>query len=556
MWRGISLANKCLLLFGGAVILIVLAALTVPLVRMNTLVDEGQLDVSRQLLGVWQTLEEQGDPGMAIGTPAAGPAVIDRAGVPARRLSLDEATALSQGSRFIRNAIDAFQADPQRGDYLEASWSWRDISRQYRYARAVREATPDGPLTGLIVLERREFQATRLVLINLAYLLGAGLFVLGLATLVFYLITHQLILEPVRTLKETAQRVREGDLAVRSEIATGDEFEELAGTFNAMLEEIGRSQEQLRATNRALDVKLNELAESNSALFEAARLKSEFLASISHELKTPLNSIVGFTDLLRDAAQAELDAGDDSTRLQKRLRYLDNISTASRNLLALITSLLEMAKLEAGKVELSIAPINLVETCQGLLGMVAVQAEKKGLHLALEVGGEGGGAERTTDIPPIHTDPRKLQQIVLNFLSNAVKFTPPLDAAGRPGKVTLRVERLPASGLEGPDEHDRVRISVIDTGPGITPEDQARLFTKFTQLDAGLAREHAGTGLGLAISKELASILQGEIQLVSEPGRGSMFSLILPDRLDPNRTAEHKLERSLRAALADRKRWG
>jgi len=550
MWRGISLANKCLLLFGGAIVLIVLAALSIPFLRMNTLVDESQLDLCRQQVDVWQTLEQAGDPGTpvlaATGKDGAGGGggvgEIKRGGITALRLDLNAARARAQSVPFMKLALDAFTRDPKRGDYVRANWS--GIRRHYLYARAVREPGPLNTLQGLIVLERGELESTRLLLVNIAYLLGAGLFVLGLATLVFYLITHQLILDPVRALKETAERVREGDLAIRSEISTGDEFEELSHTFNAMLSEITRSQDQLRAINAALDVKLNELAESNSALYEAARLKGEFLASISHELRTPLNSIIGFTDLLRDAAQSELEAGDDSTRLGKRLRYLENISTASRNLLEMITSLLEMAKIEAGRVDLSIAPVNIVDTCHGLLGMVAVQAEKKGLELKFE--GEG-------EFPPVRTDATKLQQIILNFLSNAVKFTPTTDPAGRPGRVTLRADRLAATSIEGPSAQDRVRISVLDTGPGISPEDQGKLFQKFTQLDAGLAREHAGTGLGLAISRELAHVLQGEIQLVSEIGRGSMFSLILPVTFDPARHKEHKLESSLRAALAGRK---
>lgn len=548
MWRGISLANKCLLLFGGAVVLIVLAALVAPFIRMNRLVDEGQLEQSRQMVSVWNQLERQGVTGEEVAGRLTG--LIDRGGIRATLLELDEARRVSDQSPFLKRALEAFEGNAARGESFEGEWS--GITRQYRYAQAVREPAPSMKLVGVVLLERREFRASRLLFINALYLLGSGLLVLGLATLVFYLITHQIILDPVRELRDTAERVRDGDLSVRSTIETGDEFEELAETFNAMLGEVTRSQDQLRAINQALDVKLNELAESNTALFEAARLKSEFLASISHELRTPLNSIIGFTDLLRDAAQAELDAGDDSSRLAKRIRYLDNIGTASRNLLDMISSLLEMAKIEAGRVELHIAPVNLVDACRGTLAMVAVQAERKGLELKFEAGegGEGG------DVPLVETDSKKLTQIVLNFLSNAVKFTPGQDPAGRPGRITLRVEHLPPRGVEGSEAQDRVRISVLDTGPGIAAADQARLFSKFTQLDAGLAREHSGTGLGLAISKELAGILQGEIQLVSEPGRGSMFSVIVPVRFDRTRQAEQKLESSLRAALSERKGWG
>jgi signal transduction histidine kinase len=468
--------------------------------------------------------------------------VVEHAGIKARRLTVAAAGQEAGTTPFIRVALRALTRDPGRSDIQRASWN--GLLREYRYARAIRG--DDGALLGMVVLQRAPIEAANLILINTAYIFSAGLVVLGLAVLVFYLLTHLIILSPVRSLKETAERVREGDLTIRSEIHTGDEFEELADTFNSMVVELVRSQDQLKAINSALDVKLSELAEANVALFEAARLKGDFLANISHELRTPLNSIIGFAELLRDGAIAEQEAGDDSSRLTKRVRYLENIITASRNLLDMINSLLEMARIEAGKVQLNPGPINLRETCQGVLGLIAPLADRKSLELRLEA---------ADDLPVVETDAKKLQQIIFNFLSNAVKFTPGPDGAGKPGRVTLRAEFLPGRGAEGAGAEDRVRISVIDTGPGLSPEDQARLFQKFMQLDAGHTREHAGTGLGLAISKELAQVLQGEIQLVSEPGRGSMFSLILPVKLNPERASEQRLEGVFRGALAGRRAW-
>lgn len=528
MWRGISLANKCLLLFGGAVVLIVLAALSVPWFRMSGLVDAGQHEVSRHLANVWESLERA--------TPAPSGENADRAGITARRMTPEQATEEGKSNPFIRRAVRKFESLPDVNEYESAAW--RGLTREYRYVRAVRSV--DKSLQGIIVLQRRPIEATRLLITNTAYVLSAGFVVLGLAVLVFYLITHRIILSPVRALKETAERVREGDMSIRSEIQTGDEFEELSGTFNAMLAELARSQNQLRAINSALDVKLNELSEANSALFETARLKGEFLAGVSHELRTPLNSIIGFAELMRDQAQSELDAGDDSTRLSKRVRYLENILHSGRGLLEMINTLLEMARIEAGKVELKPAPVNLREVCEGVLGLIAPLGEKKGLVLTLEASG---------DLPTLETDQKLLQQVLFNFLSNAVKFTPAQTASGAKGSVILRAEHLPARGDQGNDAIDRIRVSVIDNGPGIAPEDQARLFQKFLQLDASHTREHTGTGLGLAICRELASMLQGEIQLVSEVGRGSMFSLILPLRIDRERAKEQKLESSFRGAL-------
>ena len=155
-------------------------------------------------------------------------------------------------------------------------------------------------------------------------------------------------------------------------------------------------------------------------------------------------------------------------------------------------------------------------------------------------------------VPLVETDPRRFQQIVFNFLSNAVKFSSHQSDAQQ-GQVILRAEQLPPGHND--DDRQRVRISVIDNGPGIPAEEQQRIFEKFRQLGDGLAREHAGTGLGLAIAKELAIMLQGEIQLVSDAGRGAMFSLILPVAYDHARAAEQLLEGRLRGSLAGRRSW-
>lgn len=592
MWRGISLANKTLLLFGGAVVLIVLTALTLPWFRMNALVDEGQLEVSRQLVAAWEggggwgqrdseTARER-DRG-----PDEGAARVGRSGVGAVWLSVEEARRLAEGSegqegeaggageagdRFLARALRRFERDPSLVDLQSSSWS--GFTREYRYAKAVRRGGSDGSaerrsdegdgreggagagegaagageLAGLIVLDRRAFAAARLMVVNTVYLLSAAMFVLALAVLVFYFVTQKIILSPVRALRETAERVREGDLSIRSRIETGDEFEELSETFNAMLAELARSQDQLRAINRAMDVKLDELAQANVALYEAARLKGEFLASVSHELRTPLNSIIGFAELLLEIAHAELAAGDDSTRLAKRIRYGENIVNAGRDLLAMITDLLEMAKIEAGKVELRVERVVLREACEALAGLIHPLAQRKGLEVTLEV---------AEDLPVVETDAKKFQQVVFNFLSNAVKFTPGKEGGGRAGKVTLRAERLPGrGGGEGPGAAERVRVSVIDTGPGIAPEDRERIFDKFQQLDGSHTKGQGGTGLGLAICRELAKMLQSEIQVVSEVGRGSMFSLIMPTTLDPEAEAEIKLEAAFRGTLAGRRVWG
>jgi len=569
MWRGISLANKCLLLFGGAVVLIVLAALTVPWLRMMVLIDAGQLELSRQMVATWEGLADRSDTDDPSGWPTSGipgaaaaplaprtPTVPwllpsldgaagteDRGGIVARTYTVAQAARGAAADPYVGRTLAHFREHPELLDLQESRWT--GTTREYRYAKALRRPGDGGPvLTGAIVLQRRSVEATRLLVLNTAFLLSAGTVVLILAMLVFYFITQKLILGPVRSLKETAERVREGNLAIRSDIRTGDEFEQLAETFNSMLTDLQSTQDRLRSINAALDLKLHELAESNAALFQAAKVKGEFLANVSHELRTPLNSIIGFAELLMETARQDAaEREGPEPRVSKRLRYLDNILTAGRGLLALINSLLEMARIEAGRVEVRVERMNLRDACEGLLGLIQPLADKRGVALTLEVG---------DDVPVVRTDVKKFQQIIFNFLSNAVKFAGPVERTGREPRITLRAERLVTSAPAG---EGRVRVSVIDNGPGIPREEQARIFEKFYQLDGGHTREHTGTGLGLAISKELAEILQCEIQLVSEIGRGSMFSLIMPESLGEVGAGESTLEAKFRGSLASG-RWG
>jgi signal transduction histidine kinase len=335
------------------------------------------------------------------------------------------------------------------------------------------------------------------LLLNRFFILGAGLLAGTLAIAIFYLITTRLILQPVRVLQETAEKVSRGDLNIRSDISTGDEFQQLSETFNTMLVNLKQSSDQLRSINKSLDLKLGQLAESNLALYESNRLKSEFLANVSHELRTPLNSILGFADLLKDT----LAAGPDAT---KPLRYVTNILQSSRNLLDLINDLLDLAKIEAGRMEIRSEPLSLPDVFEGLTNILRPLAESKNLTIA---------ASAEADMPIMHSDPAKLQQVLYNFLANAIKFSPP------GAKIDLAAAR---------DEFDRVRISVTDQGPGIEPANQQIIFEKFRQVDASHTRTHSGTGLGLAISKELTSLLGGSIGVRSTPGEGATFWITLP----------------------------
>jgi two-component system sensor histidine kinase BarA len=319
---------------------------------------------------------------------------------------------------------------------------------------------------------------------------------------VFWFILTKLVFSPVRRLRATAERVQRGDLSARSGLRTRDDFEQLSRAFDGMLAEMQQVQESLRSANESLDVRIAELAESNVGLAESSRLKSEFLANVSHELRTPLNSIIGFADLLREIAESD-GAAD-----PKRLRYITNILTSARGLLDMINELLDMAKIEAGRVEVAVRSTSVADIIEGLVRLMQPQCQMK--SIAVRVDAADG-------LPAVETDPGKLQQILYNFLSNAVKFSPSGEEV-----------RLSAMRVEHADGRAAVRISVIDRGPGVPADMQDVIFEKFRQVDASHTKRHGGTGLGLAICRELAEMLGATLSLQSAPGAGSTFSVEVP----------------------------
>jgi len=303
-----------------------------------------------------------------------------------------------------------------------------------------------------------------------------------------------------------------GDVAGR--VFTGEEVE-LAQAFAdqaALALENARLYAEVRAHSAALEEKVEERTRELQALVReletASRHKSEFLANMSHELRTPLNAVFGYTDLLLGAAGAR-----PAPLTEQQERYLTHIRTGGQRLLDLINDLLDLAKIEAGRMTLDLRELAVPATLHEALIPARTLALQKGLALDLHL----------ADTPPtIVADPRKFQQILGNLLSNAIKFTP------TGGRITVE-----ARGVPGP-RGVALEVAVQDTGIGIAPQDQRRLFQEFVQLDSSLAKRHQGTGLGLALSKRLVKLHWGRIWAASPgPGQGATFTFRLPCRPAP-----------------------
>jgi signal transduction histidine kinase len=242
---------------------------------------------------------------------------------------------------------------------------------------------------------------------------------------------------------------------------------------------------------------LEEIQDKNRQLEVASQNKSQFLSSMSHELRTPLNAIIGLTDMM------VANAGRFGT--EKVLEPLKRVHNAGTHLLGLINQVLDLSKIEAGKLELSPESVNLMPLIDEVIGTARQLAEQNKNRLVVDA---------PQDLGALTVDPMRLRQILLNLLSNACKFT-------KDGEVTLRARKIP-------DGRDVIELAVADTGIGMTGEQLTKLFQEFSQAEASTAKRYGGTGLGLAITRKLARMMGGDVTVVSVAGKGSVFTVFLP----------------------------
>ena len=522
----LSLAKKCQLTFGVAVVFTLVLALLLPYIWMRQLTKKASLDAGRaeaQTLLFRQHFQLKGFGETALAPLDNTGKVLDVNNPQLRWIRFTKENADKQ-----KELIKSLKAEQGRDDII--SFEKRDGVPHSNYVRILRATdncischNPQGSasafspneLIGAVIIQRPAGEISKTILLNWVWICVAGLIAGTGAIVAFYWITQRVILRPIRQLRAMVNNVAEGNLDIRSAIQTGDEYEKLADAFNNMLDGLQGAQEKLRQANKQLDAKIAELSERNIELFKANKLKSEFLANISHEFRTPLNAILGFAQVLREKP-------DILTR-DKTRRYAENIITSGNRLLSMINDLLDLAKTQAGKMELHIEKTSAGELVKAVVASFSLQTKKKKIKVKVLTDSE---------LPPLMTDAGKVQQILYNFLSNAVKFTPERGRIEiRAGFAPLETSKIDSSQRTTPASR-MVRIAVTDTGCGIAEADREKIFEKFRQVDGSITRVSTGSGLGLTISKELAVMLAGSIGLESEVGKGSTFWLDIPVTLD------------------------
>jgi signal transduction histidine kinase len=369
-------------------------------------------------------------------------------------------------AKLLQEIVDVGRAHPGRAQSLRVKAELLAIDVDQNAADLANTTTARA--NALIAQNASAYEHSRNLFIGVA----AGAIVLAL--LLGFVLSWSVI-GPIQSINYRLAAIASGDFSGHVSVTNRDELGALAANVNRMNDELSRLYREVEATSQH---------------------KSDFLANMSHELRTPLNAIIGFSQVLREGM-----VGDVNT---KQAEYLDDILSSGNHLLSLINDVLDLSKVEAGQVELQVAPFSLLDALERGVSMVREQATTEGVQVTLHKNGGLG---------VVSGDERRIRQVIFNLLSNAVKFTP------EGGLVEIAATRVDGE----------MRVSVADSGPGIAAEDLDRIFEEFQQTEAG-AQQREGTGLGLALSKRFVEMHGGRIWCESEIGKGSTFEFTLPLR--------------------------
>ena len=371
-----------------------------------------------------------------------------------------------QLASLLQEVVDAGRTAPGRADSLRVKAELLAIdldqhAREFDFALTART-------DALIAQNASAYEDSRNLFIGVA----AGAIVLAL--LLGFVLSWSVI-GPLQSIGSRLAAIASGDFSGHVDVRNRDELGALAANVNRMNDELRRLYREVET---------------------ASQHKSDFLASMSHELRTPLNAIIGFSQVLREGMVGDVN--------EKQTEYLEDILSSGQHLLSLINDVLDLSKVEAGQLELQVAPFSLQDALERGVSMVREQATTEGVQVTLQKNGS---------LEVVSGDERRMSQVIFNLLSNAVKFTP------TGGQVDVSATRI----------NGEMRVSVADSGPGIAAEDLDRIFEEFQQTEAG-ARQLEGTGLGLALSKRFVEMHGGRIWCESEVGKGSTFEFTLPLR--------------------------
>lgn len=410
---------------------------------------------------------------------------------------IDYAIISRQGGGVIAVAIKDQKAAPTAGDLSQLV---KELGNRAGVAPFSLNILHRDESIGHLTIGFNEASARRFIQRAFNWQMGFNAVIILVLSAAIFVAFNIVVLRPIRVLERSCKAVAEGDIEREIPVRQSDEIGWLADSFRKMVT-------SLRGNMADKDAALQALVQANRRLEEATQAKSRFLANMSHELRTPLNAIIGYSEMLLEDGDAAVEESGKSD--------LRKINMAGKHLLSLINDILDLSKVEAGRMSIFLEDSDVASVVHEVQSTIQPLYHKKGLELRVE---QDSSATR------IRCDITKLRQILLNLLSNAAKFT-------HEGYVCLRVKSVTDDGVSW------IRFEVQDTGIGLSVEQQAKLFREFVQADESTTRKYGGTGLGLALARKFAQMLGGEIGVNSELGKGSTFILQLPrdgvDKLPP-----------------------